>query len=475
MKRLSIVLLAFVALQDGAEVAQVHAQDEAPLVGVVHTPEGKPHPNAAIYVVYREQRWPRVSGERRSEPTARSDATGKFKVPKLKRETVWVMATADGYCVSDYVRVEPGERARGVTLTLRRGGILVGKIEPAVGEVAGRKIDVMSHNGTLGWREVTTDRLGRFRLEFVIPQHYVIDLDGGWGGVSYRLPVMIRDGETTKVRFGARGKLIKIRGRVRQNGRPGSGIHVGAMLDGSGTGWPDTVTDDSGKFDLHVPEPGLYRFVVGKTNRASMAVYREVADRDIVDLLFELGSGSIRGSIQFTEDKRRFVGVTLVRVTKPKEKSDLWSRYWEMYADRGDFEFELLPAGRYEIRTPDRLISDGGWRPTLGRVVRPGIEVRDGRTTSVDLRLSPGGSITGTIDGAGGESVAGSEVRVQSVDGVSQSVHRDTHVDSGGRFRVRGLAPGTYRVLVRYGGKEFRSPDVTVKARATASTQIQVR
>ncbi len=473
MKRFSIVLLAFVALLDEPEIA--HAQDEAPLVGLVHTPKGKPHPNAAIYVIYREQRWPRVSGERRSEPTARSDAAGKFNIPKLKRETVWVMAAADGYCVSDYVRIEPSERAGGVTLTLRRGGTLVGKIEPALGDVVGREVSVMSHNGSLGWRTAKTDKSGRFRLEYVIPQHYVLDLRGGWNGISYRVPVMIRDGETTKVRFGARGKLITIRGTVSQNGQPGSGIHVGAMLDGSGTGWPDTSTDARGRFELQIPEAGLYRFVVGNSDGASMAIYRKVADRDVVNLAFELGSGSIRGSIKFTEGARRFVGVTLVRLAEPKEKSDLWNRYWEVYADRGSFEFELLPAGRYEIRAPDRLISDGGWRPTLGRVVRPGVTVRNGKTTSVELRLSPGGSIAGSIEGASGNAVAGSDVRIQTLEGVNQSVHADKSVSADGRFRVRGLAPGTYRVLVQYRGKDFRSPEVAVKAGETATTKISVR
>lgn len=443
--------------------------------GRVYTPTGQPHGGAAVYVVYRKDRWPELGGERETPPTVRSDSAGHFTVTELKNEPTWFIAHADGFCAGDYIRIDPEDRHRGVNLVLRRGGVVTGVVRSAVEAVEGRKIQLYSHNGGLGWRNVTTDRQGRFRIDHVIPQKYILELRDDWNGLEYRVPITVREGETLRKSIGVRSKPIRIDGKLHRAGLPVSWMGIQVKRIGSGTGWGNFFTDEKGAFSVDVPEAGVYRFQLGSDRAPSTSLYRRVEDRDVVDLRIELGSGTIHGSIGYEKHHEKYRPVSLVRVTGATTAFDPCSDYWETYAVRGQFKFEGLPAGRYEIRAPDRLLSFDGDPDRRDPVEHEVIELEDGETASISVRRAALGTVYGQVEQRPGDSAEGATVELVDGDGANMKPTAETKVDARGRFEVRGLHPGKYRIVLRHEQFSYESKTVSVSASARSWVRVYLR
>ncbi len=456
------------------------------LSGVVLAPNRVPLAGAGIYVVYADDgpvdRWPKIHSKYPTTPDTRSGPDGRFVIRDLQTGTPLVFAAAAGYCESKVVRVAIQSGGAEVALTLRDGGRVTGHIDPAVGDISHRKIGLYSHNGSIGWRDTETDASGRFDIEHVIPQAYVIDLNDGWRGMSYRKPVVVEEGATSRVIFGGRGRPIRLHGFVRAGGRPIEGVSVSPNLIGSGSGVHQTQpTDKNGAYELLVPEPGAYRFTIDAGDGSYVMVDRDVADTDEVELSFDVGSASISGTVTLTDGQPlASILVTLQRSPNANDASGFWKPYWEVRSKSdGRFEFRLLLPGQYTLRAPDgSWLYRHRWEPKgsrYGRAIKADIRVGDVPVTGIALRLSLGGRIAGRVVDPRGIPVGDAWVRVEDQSGLQLAAFWDTRTDGKGRFDIPSVPPGEYSVFARYGTRRGRSIAVSVVAEQTSETQVTLR
>lgn len=105
----------------------------------------------------------------------------------------------------------------------------------------------------------------------------------------------------------------------------------------------------------------------------------------------------------------------------------------------GNFELTGLPAGVYA------LWAEHGQFP---RARRPTVVtlLDDEQKKGVEIKLSPGGAITGRVTGEDGQPLAGCSVRAHSTR--SGMEIRGARTDDRGEYRIFNLAPGRYYVQV---------------------------
>src|SRR5260221_9438303 len=166
--------------------ASVPAADDAPLVvvlprastidGLVVGPDDTPAVGAAVHARVPGEQEPRLHtrGEE-PEPLAHSDAQGRFHLENITPGTFSLLASPADGCDSAWteVTVAPGGHAD-VTLRLNAARRVVGIIDPSCAPTAGREIGLYSFSGATGWREAKSDESGRFAIEHVVPQRYVV-------------------------------------------------------------------------------------------------------------------------------------------------------------------------------------------------------------------------------------------------------------------------------------------------------------
>jgi hypothetical protein len=139
----------------------------------------------------------------------------------------------------------------------------------------------------------------------------------------------------------------------------------------------------------------------------------------------------------------------------------------------GRFTFNALPEGRYGLSAskPGHLNTIYGAR----RSGRPGtpIQLADGQRLQVQLQMSRGGVITGTVVDEHGEAIPGTPVRafryvMQNGQRTLQSA-ASGQTDDRGVYRIYGLQPGDH--LVSATPRNVQSPDSARQAELQAVMQ----
>jgi hypothetical protein len=139
----------------------------------------------------------------------------------------------------------------------------------------------------------------------------------------------------------------------------------------------------------------------------------------------------------------------------------------------GRFTFNALPEGRYGLSAskPGHLNTIYGAR----RPGRPGtpIQLADGQRLQVQLQMSRGGVITGTVVDEHGEAIPGTPVRafryvMQNGQRTLQSA-ASGQTDDRGVYRIYGLQPGDH--LVSATPRNVQSPDSARQAELQAVMQ----
>jgi uncharacterized protein (DUF2141 family) len=168
-----------------------------------------------------------------------------------------------------------------------------------------------------------------------------------------------------------------------------------------------------------------------------------------------IGTASLSGTIVTDTRDERPVRRALVSLAAPDA---LAGGRQVLTDDTGRFTFVNLPAGRYMLAAS----KPGMIRAAFGakRPERPGsaIQVVDGQQmTGVKLRMLPGAVIAGTVRDPAGQPIAGARAYIMRYGFSYQSGERELHqaaaglgepTDDRGQYRVYGLPPGEYVVVV---------------------------
>lgn len=433
-----------------------------------------------------------------------TDASGVFDFQNVWPREYRVRASKAGFFAKptrtpnnsgEVVVVREGETASGVTVGLRRGGVITGRLVDQFGEpvdrirVHARRLQYRPNGerGVIGLDVVDfTDDRGEFRLFELEPADYLVvatgrHVDGvsiertslpiadtsptyypGTTNYSVAQSISVRDGEHVSIQFAAsEQRPVTVAGTVHMsNGRPATGMQVGLeSADGAETyGRYGGEVSASGTFSLSRVTPGNYLLHVflwqpldlsGRTRGEHALVPLTVGVADVGGLSVVTRPGAtVTGTVVFEGSaKRQGLVVTASALDMRVGSLPVQS---EPIGEDGRFSLFGVAERAYLSASP-------GW--TITSVIVDGSEIGDapldtgGRSqvSSVQVTLTDQlTQVAGTVIDDRRRPLAEHDVVLLRVDGPSslpltRRVRRLV-TDERGAFSVRGLYPGEYVV-----------------------------
>jgi protocatechuate 3,4-dioxygenase beta subunit len=445
--------------------------------GRVVDPAGKPIAEASVRVSRPEGETSRfmfrIGGmEDRQKPDAWSAADGTFRVAGLEPGEYVLVVQREGYALKQVPSVKvqaegandwpPVVLSPGVALA---GFVRNGKGEPVVGaQVSSFAIDA-GPRGT-----ATTDPEGRFRLDgFGSDRAVMLSVTAeGYAPVrrevtppSEDLAIVLKTTGTIRGRVEDAGSNQPVTDFSASYRAPRTGGFGGGMQIRMGGDTEKSFQSPDGTFELTDVPAGKWNVI------ASAAGYRpaEVAGIEIGEgetkegVILSLKKGaSVSGRVL---DPRRGTGVPNASVSWSQDSGQrpgiamlarLAGESTAVATDAdGRYRVDGLPAGKITITAehPDYL---GASRQ---------VEVDDEAT--VDLTLSVGGSIAGSVVGKDGRSaLPGAAVTLDVPGGGLRVEEESTRTDAAGGFLFEHLKPGRYRLSAQSNAGGTASKEVVL-------------
>ncbi|MFL6262254.1 MAG: carboxypeptidase regulatory-like domain-containing protein [Thermoanaerobaculia bacterium] len=414
------------------------------LAGRVRNPEGKPVPQAEIFLQTGPEAGPRQLGT--------ADEDGRFRFAGIQPGTVALAVQAPGYQLARLqdLRIPEESDVEGLEITLRKGSMLeVQVLDSRRQPVAGAW--VMAHAEDFepvpvhrGPARCETDDAGHCRLEGLSLGLYdVFALSVRHGQV--RAKVEIAPGANQRELVFPAG--VKISGRVSdETGAPVAG--AGLSLNSVGPGESlETASLADGSFQFPTVSDGIYRLSGAAPGFAEAALPEEVqvAGQEIGGLALRLSRGAtLTGKLLGLEPEE--LGAATVNAFRMTEGVS----FTHPFLSRTDRE------GRYKITD----LAPGDWRISAqarGRSVQESLQIAPGvREAVLDLRFSTGFTISGrvTMDGA---PLAGAQVWVSST---GASFQGQTGPEGG--FQIPNVLAGRYTLTATDQGGSGTSVNVEI-------------
>lgn len=387
-------------------------------------------------------------------PSPFTDASGRFVLEGVRPGAGVLRADADGHArsVPRTLEIAPGSTVSDLRIALRKGATLRGVVrDPSGAPLEGVDVGVIFDDDST-WQVTCAD--GSFRFEHVMPGQIVVaareDLQPGakarlvpeviervmtvLEGEEHELPLGgPPSATTTRVRGVVRGALSVANAKVRFVPSREGAEHV------------ETRTRADGAFELELAEKGEYWVVLHlpSDSLAERSVWIGDEREQVVDLA--LPGTLLRGRVVDASGAPVRARLRLRR-TDVESSTGGWSTVASDDASKdGSFVFEGLERGpwRMTVTPKDR-------KSALARRHQVVDLSRAERTEDFVVTLAPGGVIEGLVRGPDGKPLAGARVAARGEDGFDDEheVQADERAssDQAGRFRIAGLAPGTWRV-----------------------------
>lgn len=421
-----------------AEPLIVTMDPSSTLTGIVLDPEGEPVPAADVNLTRQVQSG--AGGMQMmmvmTEGTT-ADAEGRFKFEGLEPGKISLSASASGFQESkiDGVEIVKGEDLLEFELPLRAGAVLVGQVLTPDGKPAiGATVSIVSNSSEpvfdMGPARAASDGGGNYRLEGLPPGPVSIEATHD----SYVRTVKDIEAEQgiNALDFQFEGGQ-EVSGIVTgPDGAPVPGASV--RLDSAGRQWGGPTADAGadGSFGFPGVADGEYVLTAGAEGFAPPTdkVKVHVGGEPVAGLTVRLqGAASIVG---------RLIGLDPSEYPQAGVSISGGPGQWgESRVDsEGRFRIDGLGAGSYELRA----VGSSGNQARARAVLEPGQT-----ETSVDIEFGQGVVLSG-------RALLGDRPFTEAM--VSATGTDVSHVgwgetDGSGSFRLTGLKPGTYDVMVR--------------------------
>ena len=449
------------------------SQAGAVISGTVKSTEGKPLAGAWVTVLTQGNA---ENGEG-SVSDGRSDEKGAFSV-RIHPGKCAVMFARSGYVTQIYGKsiAEPtmvdaaeGKTVPGIDATLARGGSISGSVTDESGQALSG-IYALAYPATRAALPVATrsDAAGKFVLDGLASGKYRI----AFGDRERKYQLQWHDGKSNpedaaQLTVTAPGALSGIKGVLRQSG----GIS-GMVSDEGGNAIPDVivsaepsdhnsrgasaVTDQTGSYHITGLSSGSYLISFYSSEGTKLSrYYRDAADRKTAHLVEVAAPQVVLGINQVLPDGILLTGSVSDSTGAPVPEA-MFSIYPAANGSEAvtygstlqDGTFSVpLPEGEYlvEFRGSNGFLPQwSGNRPTRSEAEPVTVSRKDG-AKSVDVVLSRGASIAGTVKNRLGTGIAG--VRVSARDAVTGERGESAVSEEGGKYLIVGLDSGSFRLV----------------------------
>lgn len=543
LKRASFII-ALLLLTAQSDWAQTAANEQAPATASITGKvllNGRPAPHATVTAIFEEQDARRMlqlmsEGFASLRSSAKTDSNGEYRIESLRagRYQVFVMAPAmvsapaasnaaanpraaavnddddddDEQNAGDLARddtlrysanlskqvtVADGETAKGVNFSMKRGGVVTGRVVyPDDRPVIGAVVNLATASGGSARRGFsvnfedtvfTTDDRGIYRIYGVNDGAYKVymnlrpnglfDVISGRGGTqatyypnvtdeNLAATVEVRGGNEVRgidIKLGAAAATFAVSGRVieAETGKPMPNVMV--FYNGSSVpfGKAKTPTNGRGEFKLEEVPSGSYELhsgqgILEQSEYYAEAVRFEVNAGDVTGIELKLRRGmTVSGvaAIDSTGDPALLAKLNqkdLMLVSSPlnpsADQAGVPGFAQTKIAADGSFRFVGVRPGRVNIGLPDVMGASGVALVRIersGAAVTSGVDLQAGESIN-DLRLifaEANGVVRGSVRVEGGVAVKDVDMTVQAK---PVGASNDGQMDFIGQAFARGRA-----------------------------------
>ncbi|CAH1223706.1 hypothetical protein PAECIP111893_05031 [Paenibacillus plantiphilus] len=416
---------------------------------------GIPLPGASIRV---------LNSEGVTVGTASTNAAGVYTVNSLRPGSYSIVFAVEGYASRTVGGFVTAGATENISIALAR---LAGAVSGIVTDTRGiplpdTVVRVFSNNIIVG--RVNTNEDGSYSIPNLSPGTYILSARAeGFGGES--LGVIIESAQTTAVNVRLTRNPGTITGIVADHtgtAIAGALVAVQNNVDGGPIILTRVISTTEGLFTVNNLQPGNYIATVSADGFQNQFAAVSVNSGDVAHHDFQLqpSPGTIQGTVAGQGGTQIFGAAIEIRVTNANGVT-----IFSLFTDpSGRFEADNLAPGTYTI-----LASAANFQTAAATTM-----VNAGRSSSLSLVLI---SDPGSIQGRATDSITGGGVVGAAVNILDQHTFLvgSTATDSNGNFRVNGLPPGNYTVVVQANNYQSNTFGAIVSANAITPVDCELQ
>ena len=475
----------------------------AQVLGLVVNPAGEPVKGAMIEatgqndsmagMVFLGSGGGRMVSDSQFTHRGESGRQGRFELEEMGSGNIKVRATMPGFAASLPVELTlaPGEVHENVTLHLRHGARLTGRVLATDGSGAARRlVNVDQRSGRFN-TSTQTDADGNFEVGGLDAGTYTVtsppseaelrllgigSSDGSRTVFERSAEVEIEEGGTTHVVLAPPDvHPIRVFGTVSSRGKPLPGRLWINAKEGNRDGVSGDV-DSDGSYEVVLPEPGPYSFnVYLEDGEVNVGLSFDIAgpDEERLDITVQLGR--VSGRVFGPDGDPVFNTEVVAQRSEDDSGESAWGHARTKTDDDGDYSFEHLPTGTWTIKAGGRV----GWERDSDFLseAEEQVVIQD-RTEldGIDLRLNSAGVIAGIVLTADGSPAGGARIIVRNQDGSQLNEFSYESADGSGEFSIGGFAPGTYSLGAVFQSETIpKEREVVVAGGNTTTVELQLQ